>query len=335
VKRHIDEYKGDRNFAFLDQFGDCGEHAAAIVPQAASAAEMEPSYTPGAAPNSWCAEFERDCEREASAVAEAKVVAARRNAALRITPEFASTRAVSTRKLDFEEAERYQVQSARAQCAAAELESHSPDYSVFLSHQAAELILKSLMLRTCGITDEQMRAGPGKGHSLEALMVYISATEQHAWPPGLERELQSLSHAYIAARYSSGGALPSSRYEHDTASAALETVRKLKAWVAACIAVPTPTTQFSYTAINMPSRPGDVVFEPAPLPASAVRARAPTPSIEPAPTALPISDQHTASAGSLRTDSTIVSMKGNHPRNLGCCRWAFVAWSDVGRDGAS
>jgi HEPN domain-containing protein len=292
IRRFMDEFNGSRNFDFLDQFADRGEE---VATQAASSAEM-PSYTSEAAPNSWSAEFEREREREASAVTGAKAAAASRSAAIAVGGGSRPSNAcVPARRLDFEEADRFHIQSARVEQAAAALEIGLHECSIFWSHQAAELILKSLMLWTCGITEDEMRGGQGEGHSLTSLMSYILATEQQAWPAGLEQELAWLSHAYIDARYPGIGTLPASRYQQDHDSAALKAVSKLKVWVAACFALPTPTAQASVTVelvSNFDSH--DEAFEPAPLPSSAARPPGPAPAIEPAPTPQSIADQHAA-----------------------------------------
>lgn len=70
VRRHMDAYSGSRDFSFLHAFSSGAEVADALVEAEEDGSSA--AYTAGAAPHSWFAEFEKDRQREAEAVAMAQ-----------------------------------------------------------------------------------------------------------------------------------------------------------------------------------------------------------------------------------------------------------------------
>jgi HEPN domain-containing protein len=126
---------------------------------------------------------------------------------------------------------------------------------VWHCQQSSEMAIKSLMLRTCGITVAEMR---GKGaHNLVKLVERI-VEDGHAWPLS-QVQLQELSGAYLSARYPRGSQSPAARYTVIDAATALETATLMCNWVNG--AVDEDGGEVAK------SRQDDAVsFEPAPLP---------------------------------------------------------------------
>lgn len=80
------------------------------------------------------------------------------------------------------------------------------------------------MLRTCGLTDNEMKGRDA--HDLKALACLF---DKHSLPSDICHELGTLSSAYIAARYPSKGTekVPAQKYSEAQARRAMGTAEKL------------------------------------------------------------------------------------------------------------
>jgi HEPN domain-containing protein len=300
IRRHSEAFEGNRDFAFLEDFAREGITVDADVNIDSDEDEQHNSAS-GVGPrtHSWFDEFREEQQRKPSDVQSAPPVRAR---VLPSASVGSGQGLDSRRRLDTAEADLFWRQAARAQSSSAVLLDHDDfGYSVWLSHQATEFIIKSLMLRTCGITELEMK-GKG-GHNLVKHVSRI-VEEGHDWPvPRIQ--LQTLSNAYFTARYpGSNGLLPADLFTRTDAVEAQETARALKAWAIVCGALPVPPAEVEVEALAAePAAPDPVSFEPAPLPPAETPTPAPaladrmpaalasTPAIAPTPTWEPLQDE--------------------------------------------
>ena len=111
-------------------------------------------------------------------------------------------------------------------------------HAVWHAQQACELSLKSLMMRTCGITDEE--------HTSHNLQGFVERMNGHSGCPVTHSELRKLSTAYLRARYTSqnvrGAPLPADQFGEADAREALRNAGKLRSWICGLDSVPTPSS---------------------------------------------------------------------------------------------
>lgn len=98
--------------------------------------------------------------------------------------------------------------------------------SVWQAQQSIELVVKALMLRTCGISESER-----KTHDLVMLMKKIHKESGRAWPV-LPAALSSVSNAYIRARYPEKGAgrAPFERYDEQDAQSGIVVATNVTEW---------------------------------------------------------------------------------------------------------
>jgi len=108
---------------------------------------------------------------------------------------------------------------------------------VWMCQQVAEKLIKATMLRTCGLTDNEMKGRDA--HDLKALACLF---DKHSLPSDICHELGTLSSAYIAARYPSKGTekVPAQKYSEAQARRAMGTAEKLVQWCRDVEFLPTP-----------------------------------------------------------------------------------------------
>ena len=111
-------------------------------------------------------------------------------------------------------------------------------HATWHAQQACELGLKSLMFRTCGVTDEELR-----GKRAHSLADFVESIGGQACPVS-RADLIKLSRAYLRARYTSkyerSEQLPADLYGASEADAALRHAQQLLAWLGSLNAVPAP-----------------------------------------------------------------------------------------------
>eukprot|EP00935_MAST-01C_sp_MAST-1C-sp1_P002061 g2061.t1 len=187
IRRHCESFMGDKNYGWLDSVVDGGDDAQVSDDEAAS---MSQPYETGAGARTWFDEFKKEEEREQNAVHEAQ---SRTTPASRVPSAGggADTSGSSAgRMLKPEEANLCWLQSAHAlRSANVLLEAKIPADSVWHAQQAAEFAIKSLMMRTCGITNTEQK-GPAS-HDLVKLVSRLMKGGQE-WPVPRE-QLQFMS----------------------------------------------------------------------------------------------------------------------------------------------
>jgi HEPN domain-containing protein len=292
IKRHEESYRGDQDFSWLSEADASDEDDAAMAAAAemAAAAAAHSSHPP---PRSWADEFAAEEEATHTVVAEE----ARSQRYERRT----SPREMDTAKADaFWSSATSCLQGARVLFQAASDGGDATKglyaLSVHNSQQAGELAIKSLMFRTCGITQEELK---GKGaHNLLALVSRV--TESGEWNLPVERDkLAFLSKAYIASRYplDDMSLAPADKYGMAEAEEALNTAQLLRDWAALTDALPTPcSADGGFLSANLKPAPIPVPAPPAPevsppitmppAPPRAAQETPPTPTSTPPPGAL-------------------------------------------------
>jgi HEPN domain-containing protein len=111
---------------------------------------------------------------------------------------------------------------------------------VHSSQQAGEMVIKSLMFRTCGITQEELRGK--QAHDLQHFISVIY-TQTETWDcPVPANELSFLAEAYIASRYPLGDMqqTPQDMYGPQEAEYALGIATRLRDWATLIHSLPTP-----------------------------------------------------------------------------------------------
>ena len=269
--RHNECYHGNKRFDFLRAFAEGGDDVSVANANAKTDGGPAAPYNPGPGVHSWFREFEEEGQRDAAAAAVAREQS--RGRAGPVGRGFTSSGDPSVapcftglpRRLDPVEADLFWRQSQQEQKVALCLNKED-FYSSCVWHcqQSVEMTIKSLMLRTCGITDEEMR---GKGaHNLVKLMDSI-VDDGASWPVS-QAQLQELSQAYLSARYLAGDRqLPAERYDEDDASKAIEAMREILRWANSSGTLPMPAGTRGIKEEQYEAPMDDAVsFEPAPVP---------------------------------------------------------------------
>ena len=112
-------------------------------------------------------------------------------------------------------------------------------HAVWHAQQACELGLKSLMMRTCGVTDDELRGK--RAHNLAG---FVSSIGGQATCPVAHQDLNHLSSAYLRARYTSkyerSTSMPADLYGADDAERALHHAAELISWIGSRDHAPAP-----------------------------------------------------------------------------------------------
>ena len=305
IKRHEESFRGGSSFSWLgeenvQEEGGVAEQQGGDEDAAAASA----AYSAYPRPRSWADEFEEEQRAtESAAAAQRERVQERRRAAA----SNASSRggyqgfAGHQREKDNGKADAYwssatdQLQGCRALLAAAihggpETAGLYPQ-AVYHAQQAGEMAIKSLMFRTCGITQEELK---GRGaHDLRLLVSRI--TESGQWDcPVLGDELSFLAAANTASRYPLNDMrlTPRDKYGRAEAEDSLRIATRLREWAAMTYAVPTPRSAHGQAMGEeqaMPARP-PLSLDPAPLPVPPATS-APPPAFSAPPVPPPIEPQ--------------------------------------------
>jgi len=190
----------------------------------------------GSTAHRWFAEFDEEELHERERVSAATAAAARQRTIALPRPAAASHRLAQAecRRRDETEADAFWVEAQQhKRVAAALLDLQFYPSSVWHSQQAVEMAVKSLMLRTCGVTDGEMKGSTGHDvHALIGKVIGSRSQSRQPWPVP-RGELEQLSAAYLAARYPRGWSSttrPSSLYREADARRALEVASLLKEW---------------------------------------------------------------------------------------------------------
>jgi HEPN domain-containing protein len=304
LRRHSSSYEGDRDFSWLDDTVDAEEALGAVAagPSAASPGGTGsrshdfPEWD-GPDPNALFAEFEREQKHSDGLRQEAEAA----KAAWNDSPARAAK--VSNRERN-ERLSDYYWQGAENQRRVAGILAVAKEWkdAVWNAQQVVELTVKALMLRTCGITNEELR---GKGaHDLNSLMGNI-CNDHDMWPVTLE-DLGHLSGAYLKARYPTSEPTDE-RYDDDDASRALHTADQVLVWARAMDYLPPPVGWGGDGDEELPTKEEEqpTVMDPAPTPpgpavplaigapSPAAIAEAPVPAL-PAPPPAPLPLWHEA-----------------------------------------
>lgn len=245
LNRHIQTYHGDKDFSWLDEASmalPAAGQSDADTEDNRAQEESRPSVwgNSGAVPHTWFDEFERE-ERHVNNHAQQ---ARSRDEQATVPSRRATPRAQRSdppqqqRKVNTGFADLLWRQSAEEE-ASAEVLKAGGRYAAAVWHaqQACELGLKSLMLRTCGLLDDELKGR--EAHNLER---FVAQVDGHAQCPVPGDELRALSVAYLRSRYSSAGdaQLPADRYDAADAQMALRNATVLRSWVSTLDAVTTP-----------------------------------------------------------------------------------------------
>ena len=305
IKRHEESYRGNGDFSWLDEAN--ASNAEVTTAEQQPPAAQQPAAEQQAAsssnhsherPRSWADEFEEEQRATESAVSEQlhrrESVQQRQAAAsppswrwagggcgvLNIPREKDDTKADA-----FWNSSSWMLRGASVLLEKAN-EGMAGLYpqSVHSSQQASELAIKSLMFRTCGITQDELK---GQGaHDLTLLISRI--TQSGEWSCPVEgSELSSLAAAYTAARYPLNDMrqTPTDKYGQHEAQAALRTATKIRDWAALTHNLPTPRSIGRASIEMMDDVPSmePVSLEPAPIPVppAATPAAVEAPPIQP------------------------------------------------------
>ena len=134
-----------------------------------------------------------------------------------------------------------------------------PFYShgVWLASQVVEKSLKGAMLRTCGLTQEEL-AGKN-AHDLSGFYQHLKSAVPQTEPqrraqqdlPGDESDMGWLKHAYLAARYPNAcaGQIPANVYRVDDFRRAEQIAHEMVRWAKASENLPSPTVATSTTVL--------------------------------------------------------------------------------------
>ena len=291
LKRHEESYRGNKRFGWLDTMSpDEAQQQDGFDTDAEVAEAGHAGVHPQ--PRSWADEVVAEQQAAESAVAVQQEQRRQKAQAVRAAgPWNTGSKPRETREKDNTKADSMWKSSLNPLKAAKHLleaaktgEEGFYPVSVVESQQAAELSIKALMYRTCGITQEELK---GKGaHDLQKLVLRI--TEQGKWdlPVGLD-ELRFLSVGYIEARYPvhDMSEVPADKYGRAEAEKALRIASQIREWAQVTDALPTPrpTCSDQMDMVRHES-PQPISLEPAPV--SAPPAAAPMPAMT-APAAPP------------------------------------------------
>jgi len=232
INRHAMSFKSDRKFSWLEK--ETFDSVDTGSSEQSSSQNNQESFGP-----SWNWDDEKnamadDIQREESAVQEAKRQAHVTNvhkakSTFHEAKREAHVSNVHDAKRDFS----FKMANNMWECANIEIQTSEVlcdkllfPGSVWHAQQAVEMMIKSLMFRTCGITQFELK---GKGaHNLLNLLKNIESNEEN-WPVSKE-DLMWLSTAYFDARYPMS-TLPWEIYCCDKSKQAREINKKMKKWV--------------------------------------------------------------------------------------------------------
>jgi HEPN domain-containing protein len=255
IKRHEESFRGDRDFSWLSVEA-AGEALKADERAEATAASATSCSYPR--PRSWANEFEEEERATKSAIKLQEDRQRTLRAAARLwkcpEPPIAVSRETnhpfavsSSREKNNAKADQlWQVADTWLTAARVLLDGCTENGMACLypqvvhsSQQAGEMVIKSLMFRTCGITQEELRGK--QAHDLQHFISIIYQTE--TWDcPVPANELSFLTEAYIASRYPLGDMqqTPRDKYGPLEAEYALSTATRLRDWATLIHSLPTP-----------------------------------------------------------------------------------------------
>ena len=262
LRRHETSFRKGKDFTWLEHATD----AEAALEAAESAGDAEPTaepddfgdYDDGPDPNSWFAQFEHE-KRSADHIQKQAAI----NRSLWEEAP-ASPPSGPFRRHD-EELSDYYWQGAHNSTRVAGVLAAVKEWpdAVWKAQQAVELTVKALMLRTCGITEKELR---GKGaHDLTNLMCLVASDDRTVWPAPPE-DVEHLSSAYLKARYPTSEPTDR-RYHEDDAARALGTAEKVIAWARDTHHLNPPDgEEDEEEPQKAPRQPKKTVLDPAPPP---------------------------------------------------------------------
>ena len=298
LRRHGETYSGDRDFSWLDDVASAQEalRAETATPsQDDSGGEDFPDWDGlNLDPNDLFAEFEREQMNSDVLRQQGQEQADAATAAWQDSPARAVS--ASDRKRDEMLSDCYWQDAQNQRTVASVLAAANNDAvwsaAVWHSQQVVELTVKAVMMRTCGITNEELR---GKGaHDLTSLMANICSSDRGTWPVSAE-DLVHLSSAYLKARYPTSEPTDR-RYGESDASRALDTADQVLEWARATDCLPPPLGGGGSDDDDPPAkkpREKPTVMDPAPappgpaIPPLAIDVPAPAATIGPAPVLAP------------------------------------------------
>jgi len=220
IIRHSKSFFDDKDITWLENSTLDSFHTSPVEQS------PQPSTKQGSGPGwSWADEMKNtlaeEIRREASAVEQAKRTVSKHNYdSIKLSP-------VSEREFCREKADAM-WKCANREMKISEILSNEGIFHTGIWHaqQAIEMMIKSLMFRTCGITQSELK---GKGaHNLLTLLSRIE-NNQETWPVSRE-DLSWLSTAYFDARYPMD-ILPWDKYALQDSKHAQTIYEKLKIWV--------------------------------------------------------------------------------------------------------
>lgn len=277
IKRHWETFQSNKDFSWLDIGTLDFENEELVSPPHSG---VQQSTTSGWSwVNEYAAAVAEEIRLEKSAVSEAN----RRSTNPRNIMVTAST---SKREFCFKKADAmWQCAIGQERVSMALLDGREYPSSVWHAQQAAEMMIKSLMFRTCGITESELK---GKGaHNLVSLFGRIECKEED-WPVALG-DLEFLSTVYFNARYPMGdmSTLPWQMHGLPESALAQRAIEALKKWVVNKNEVRMPDSEegCGVTIVKSESGPPEQIsLEPAPLKSSSA-ATSSLPNTEAAPLA--------------------------------------------------
>jgi HEPN domain-containing protein len=241
VRRHQETFHGDKCFSWLTDQLDQAKSEDTSQPSGSSSSFPQTWHTEG--PNDWWQEF----ERERSEGNKSHPLPHYGQGFGKFVPSESAHRGSQHHNLrltccthaDIEWTCALEAQAAGKNLAGVKMWA----VSVWHAQQAVEHAVKSLMLRTCGITPEEMK-GHG-AHNIKELLLQIQAWHPTDPCPVTKEQIQKLSDAYIRARYApfppvGSQHLPSELYGEVDAKAACDSVVALLNWGRRIYTLPVP-----------------------------------------------------------------------------------------------
>jgi len=177
-------------------------------------------------------------------------------------PQQPAAREGPQRKVDAGHADLLWSQSAAEEESARVLaEGARHAHAVWHAQQACELALKSLMMRTCGVLEQELR-----GKDAHDLLRFVDRVDRGGCCPVPRDELRDLTKAYLWSRYPDAAAvqLPVDRYTATHAQTALRSAGQLRLWLSSLDTVTTPRTPFAAAAAAAPSMAAPAAAAPSP-----------------------------------------------------------------------
>jgi len=171
-----------------------------------------------------------------------------------------------------------------------------PSRAVWHCQQAVEMALKSAMLRTCGVAEDEVTGGAA--HNLIDFVLRLKTAEANTEEqrraqevPLLDDDVEWLKRAYLAARYPKPGryGVPTMLYNNADAERAQRLAEGFLQWAEQVEDLPDPGKCRRRWSTPTPSPPPQATAAgPSPSPVSALSAKAPSPAAQsPQPKAEP------------------------------------------------